>query len=104
MSTEPGQMALSGAKTAHARLELFAGASSLDLSADLVGERLDRGGIQTSERRASLHLVERAHKSQKLGVCERGPAIDQMELRHALTVGRSREGFPARGDGRTLGA
>lgn len=43
-----------------------------------IGERLDPAGIHAGERRASLHLVERAHESQKLGVRERRPAIDQM--------------------------
>ena len=88
MSTEPGQMALSGAKTAHARLELFAGASSLDLSADLVGERF-HPGRRAIHRRARFDLVERALEREELFVCERCPAIDKAELRDALTAARS---------------
>ncbi len=53
---------------------LLAARSPIDLGADLVGERLDRDGIQTSERHASLHLVEYAHERQELGVRERRPA------------------------------
>jgi hypothetical protein len=72
MSTEPGQMALSGAKTAHARLELFAGASSLDLSADLVGERLHRRPRAVNWR-MRLDQVERALKCEELLIRDATP-------------------------------
>jgi hypothetical protein len=56
----------------------------LDLSADLVGERLRRGG-RAIDRRVRLHQVERAFEHEELGICERCPAIDEVDLRHALT-------------------
>jgi hypothetical protein len=81
-------MALSGAKTAHARLELLDGVSSRDLSADLVSERLHRYR-RAIHRRMRLNQVERALERQELVVCERCPAIDKAELRNALTLARS---------------
>jgi hypothetical protein len=61
--------------------------SALDLSADLVGERLHLGR-RAVDRRVRLDLVERALEREKFLVCERCPAVDEAEPDHDLTVAR----------------
>jgi hypothetical protein len=76
---------------------LFAGCPSLDLVTNLVGERLDLDRCAVN-RQARLDQVARALERDELLVREARLAVDEPQLRHALTVARSREACPVRGD------